>query len=73
MYAVFLSGKWRTNLSDAIKTRLIKPERISFAEEAIELTANNVNEILFDNIRKLKDWVHSQEPSKLKMKRAKFY
>ena len=65
MYAVFLSGSWGTSLSDAIKTRLIRLEKISFAEEAIELTSNNVEKILLNDVKRLEKWKHSQKPRKL--------
>lgn len=66
MYAVFQSDpKKGSNLSDAHQVVLIREEKITFAEEALELTSDNVNKILFDNIRKLKDWIHSQKPNKL--------
>lgn len=73
MYAVFQSGRGWSSLSEAIKTRLVTLERISFAEEALELTSNHVEQILFNDIKRLDSWIHSKKPCLSKSKRTKFY
>jgi hypothetical protein len=73
MYAVFQSGHGWTSLSNAIKTRLVTLERISFAEEALELTSNYVEQILLNDVKRLDHWIHSKKPCKSKSKRTKFY
>ena len=73
MYAVFQSGHGWSSLSDAIKTRLVTLERISFAEEAIEIISNNIEQILLNDVKRLDHWIHSKKPCKSKSKRTKFY
>jgi hypothetical protein len=73
MYAVFQSGRGWSSLSEAIKTRLVALEKISFAEEALELTSNHVDQILFNDVKRLDSWKHSKKPCKSKSKRTKFY
>ena len=73
MYAVFQSSRGWSSLSEAIKTRLITLEWISFAEEALELTSNHVELILFNDVKRLDSWKHSKKPCKSKSKRIKFY
>jgi hypothetical protein len=73
MYAVFQSGHGWSSLSNAIKTGLVTLERISFAEEALELTSGYVEKILLNDIKRLDHWIPSKKPCKSKDKRTKFY
>jgi hypothetical protein len=73
MYAVFMSGKWWSSLSNAIKNNLVRLERIQFAEEAISTTSNYVEKILFNDIKKINHWIHWMKPCNSKAKQSKFY
>lgn len=73
MYAVILSGHSWTNLSKTIKTSLVTLERISFAYEVIEVTSNNIEQILLNDVKKLDHWIHSKKPCNSKSKKIKFY
>lgn len=72
MYAVFQSGRGWTSLSNAIKTRLVTLERISFAEEALELTSSYVEQILLNDVKRLDNWIILRNHVNQKVKELNF-
>ncbi len=72
MYAVFVSGKNWSNLSDAISKRLIKVEKIHSAQEIIYTTGRRIDTIV-NNSKKLDYGIHAKKPRISRDKKSKYY
>jgi len=72
MYAVFQSNQWRNNLSNSIKARLTKLEKVNQAEETIYKITHSVDTIVKYS-KRLDSGIHAKQPSKSKIKQSKSY